>query len=115
MVKKATAVAEKVEVAKSEVSGGTNEPSKPVKLDPAVPHFVFKSKYKEDKVTLKKGIKERMPDGSTRVEAPIMAEFNRYTWATDNTEYAEILRGGIANRLLNGNPIHIQETTSLKE
>jgi hypothetical protein len=108
-------VAEKVEVQKSEVQGSVNEPTAPVKLSPDAEHFVFKSKYKDDKVTLKKGRKEQLPDGSTYVEPPVLAEFSRYTWVTDDPVYAEILRDGIKKRLLHGNPIHILETTSIKE
>lgn len=106
---------EKVEVQASTVQGSTNEPSAPVKLDPEVPHFVFKSKFKEDKVTLKKGLKETMPDGSMRVQAPVLAEFSHFTWITDDTNRAALLRAAIEERLLHGSPIHIQETTNIKE
>jgi hypothetical protein len=95
--------------------GGVAEQVVPPELDPEVPHFVFKSKYKEDKVTLKKGRKESLPDGSSRVEAPVLAEFTRYTWSTDDPASAEILRGFIADRLRAGNPLHILETTQIKE
>jgi hypothetical protein len=98
-----------------EVEGGTNEQIPPVALAPEVPHFVFKSKYKEDKVTLKKGIKEQMPDGSARVQAPVLAEFSRFTWSTDDPVSAETLRGFIAQRLRDGVPLHIQETTTIKD
>lgn len=106
MTKKAT---------KADTVGGTNEQVVIAKLDPEVPHYVFKSKYKEDVVTLKKGKKEKFPDGTMDIVAPVAAEFHRFTWATDDSDLAEKLRNIIANRLKSGTPIHILETTDAKE
>ena len=99
----------------SDVKPGPVEQIPPVKLDPELPHFVFKSKFKEDKVTLVKGVKERLPDGSARITPGVLAEFNHYTWKTDDVKLAKILRDGIAARLLHGIPLHVFETTTIKE
>ena len=89
---------------------GSSVRTEPV-TKPEVKHFVFKCKYKEDRVTLKKGTKELMPDGSAFVSPPVTAEFGRHTWSTDDANLAGILRDIIARRLLQRSPIHIQETT----
>ncbi len=102
---------EKVVVVEPETVGGTNEQVVPDKLDPEVPHFVFKSKYKEDVVTLKKGVKTVAPDGRMDVQPAVTAEFHRFTWATDDDDKASILRGFIAARFKDGTPLHILETT----
>lgn len=98
-----------------ETAGGTNEQAVPVELDDEKPHYVFKSKFKEDVVTLKKGKKSALPDGTMNVEAPQTADFHRFTWATDDPEDAEKLRNIIERRLASGTPIHILETTEAKE
>ena len=97
---------------KAETVGGTNEQVVLPTLDPEVPHYVFKSKYKEDVVTLKKGKKDKFPDGTMDIVAPIAAEFHRFTWATDDADLALILRNNIAKRLKQGSPLHILETTT---
>ena len=96
---------------KASLQTGTNEQKVVPELDPEVKHFVFKSKYKEDRVTLKKGTRELMPDGTAFVSPPVVAEFGRNTWATDDANLAGILRDIIGRRLLTGAPIHILETT----
>jgi len=77
--------------------------------------FTFKSKYRRDKVTLKKAIKTKNPDGSMTVLSPqIYAEFDRNNWATTDPELAELMRKRIADGLSNRSglaAVNIVETT----
>ena len=76
---------------------------------------VFKSKYRDDKITLTKANRVKNPDGSmTTVANQEWAEFAHNTWATTNQERAELLRKRIADGLDPNHPlpaIHVLETT----
>lgn len=76
--------------------------------------FIFKSKFREDKITLRKPQTELNPDGTKSVHGHVMAEFNRNTWSTDDPQMAEAMRTAIHNRLKRGVPIEIVETTVLE-
>jgi len=89
----------------------------PPKEESVPEKFTFKSKYKSDKITLKKGHKVRNPDGSmTIIEAQIYAEFSRNTWTTRSPDLAELLRERIEAGEDPGNPLpplHVVETTKI--
>ena len=89
-----------------------------VRTEPAVESsplkFVFKSKYREDQVSLQKPQVESFSDGSKRVMGGSIIPFHRYTWSTDDPIQAEKLRAVIAQRLRLGDPIHIMETTGVE-
>jgi hypothetical protein len=76
---------------------------------------VFKSKYRDDKISLIKAKRVKNPDGSTTVlEDQVYADFSHNTWASTNQELAEKLRQRIADGLDPNNPLpalHIIETT----
>lgn len=72
--------------------------------------WVFKSKYREDRVTLKKPRKVKYDDGSVFVDAGEYAEFHRNTWTTDDAVKARKLREMIEERK-DKDPLHIVETT----
>ena len=75
--------------------------------------FVFKSKFREDKVTIDKPHVTLNPDGTKTVEGHRMAEFSRNTWATDDELDAEKLRTAIRNREKRGSTLNIIETTDI--
>lgn len=81
--------------------------------------FTFKSKFRSDKITLKKAVKVKNPDGSMTIMSPhVYAEFNRNTWSTRSPELAGILRKRIAAGEDPGDPLcplNVIETTSIKE
>ena len=87
------------------------EPKAKKELDPQEQHFVFKSKFKEDKVTLDKGSVETLPNGMKVATGARFADFSRFTFTTDSPDDAETLREFIKQRLKKGNPLHILETT----
>ncbi len=95
---------------KASVVEGTNEQKVIAVLDPVLPHFVFKSKYREDNVTLRKPVRRELADGTAYMEPAVVAQFNRSTWATDDAELAKLLRDIIKRRLATA-PLHILETT----
>lgn len=72
--------------------------------------FVFKSKFREDVVTLVTPTKVKHADGSTFVDPGKFAEFHRNTWTTEDPLEAQMLRDKIEERKLN-DPLHIVETT----
>lgn len=78
---------------------------------PEPPTFTFKSKFREDKVTLKKQIIEALADGSKRVTGTEFLEFSQNTFSTQDPEVANILREKIAAREKKGVPLHVIETT----
>lgn len=98
---------------KADLETGTNEQK--VIDEPEAPHYVFKSKYSDDSVTLTKPVKTVLPGGQVETVAEESAEFHRFTFGTDDAEKAEKLRGVIATRLKSGTPIHILETSNTKE
>jgi hypothetical protein len=81
--------------------------------------FTFKSKFRSDKVTLKKAVKTKNPDGSMTILSPqVYAEFSRNTWSTRNPELAGILRKRIEAGEDPSDPLcptNIIETTSIEE
>ena len=77
-------------------------------------HYVFKSKFREDKVTLRKPHTELNADGTKTVTGHEMAEFSRNTWSTDDPQRAEAMRTAIKNRQKRGTPLAIIETTVLE-
>jgi hypothetical protein len=80
---------------------------------PAEPEtFTFKSKYREDKIALNK-IGEKRVDGTVKM-VTTWAEFQRNTWTTRDPKKARRLREIIKERLRDGDPIHVIETTNLK-
>lgn len=76
---------------------------------------VFKSKFRDDKISLIKIGRVENSDGSTTVtKDQVWADFSHNTWATTNQEQAELLRKRIASGLDPNNPlptIHVLETT----
>ena len=88
-----------------------------VLIAPAEPEepkrFIFKSKFREDKVTLYKPHVELNPYGSKSVEGHKMAEFMRNTWSTDDPLDAEKLRTVIRNRTKRGASLGVVETTDI--
>lgn len=78
---------------------------------------VFKSKYRDDKISLIKAKRVRNSDGSlTVLEDQVYADFSHNTWATTNQEQAEKLRQRIEAGLDPNNPlpaIHVIETTAI--
>ena len=73
--------------------------------------FIFKSKFREDVVTLVTPIKTKHADGSTFVDPGKFAEFHRNTWTTQDPVSAQQLRQKIEERK-DHDPLHIVETTS---
>jgi hypothetical protein len=91
----------------------TDEP-KPAKVPTrAAEKFTFKSKYRDDQVALFKSGEKRI-DGSIKVITE-WAKFDRNTWDTRDPKAAQRMRDIIAERKRDGNPIHIFETTNMKE
>lgn len=72
--------------------------------------FVFKSKYREDIVTLVTPRKIKHADGSTFIDPGKFAEFHRNTWTTHDPYEAQLLREKIEARR-DTDPLHIVETT----
>ncbi len=72
--------------------------------------YTFKSKFREDVITLKKSHRKDNPDGSTTLEHRVDAEFHRNTWSTKKAWEAGVLRDMIQDRK-DTDPIHIVETT----
>ena len=102
------------QVGEVEVKPKRGRPPK-VKVEETVPSdvtWIFKSKFREDVVNLRKGYKERNPDGSTTFHAGYDAEFHRNTWPTKDPVLAQLLRDKIEERK-NLNPLHIIETTQV--
>ena len=60
--------------------------------------FMFKSKYRDDCITLRKPMIERLPDGSKSFQAAQVAQFDRNTWITEDPEEAALLRNAITTR-----------------
>ena len=93
------------------------EESDKVELIGVPEKFTFKSIYRRDKVTLRKGERAKNPDGSMRVVSPqVWAEFDHNTWTTRDPELAEILRKQIAigdDPHSGVAPLRIVETTNL--
>ena len=89
----------------------------PSEEDSVSKKHVFKSKYRDDKISLIKAKRVKNLDGSTTVlEDPIYADFSHNTWATTNQEQAELLRKRIAAGLDPDSSlpaIHVIETTGL--
>lgn len=81
--------------------------------------FTFKSKFRSDKITLKKAVKVKNPDGSMSILSPqVYAEFSRNTWSTRSPELAGILRKRIEAGEDPSDPLcptNIIETTSIEE
>lgn len=75
--------------------------------------WVFKSKWKRDQVTLQKTLKDKAADGSPIIRPGYTAVFDRNTWTTRDERWATKLRDIIAERLRDGNPLHVVETTKL--
>ena len=80
-------------------------------LRPEPTTFTFKSKFREDKLTLKKQIIEALADGSKRVTGTEFIEFSQNTFSTQDPEVARVLREKIADRDKLGVPLHVIETT----
>lgn len=74
--------------------------------------YVFKSKFRQDRVTLRKPLKTKHNDGSYSVDPGEYAEFERNTWSTNDAFKAQILRDKIKERQ-NMDPLHIVETTHM--
>ena len=76
---------------------------------------IFKSKYRDDKISLIKAERVKLPDGTLAVtKNQTWAEFGHNTWATTNQEHAELLRKRIAAGLDPNDSLpalHIIETT----
>ena len=72
--------------------------------------YTFKSKFREDVITLRKPMKKDNPDGSTTLEPMVVAEFHRNTWFTKKAWEAGVLREKIEARK-HTDPYHIIETT----
>ena len=75
---------------------------------------IFKSKYRDDKISLTKAHTEKNPDGSKTVVSQSWADFAHNTWTTTSQEQADMLRKRIADGLDIGNPlpaIHVIDTT----
>ena len=76
---------------------------------------VFKSKFRDDKISLVKAKRIKNPDGSmTVVDDPIWADFSHNTWTTTDPERADMLRKRITDGLDPNHPlsaIHVLETT----
>ena len=75
---------------------------------------VFKSKFRDDKISLTKAHTEKNPDGSKTVVSQSWADFSHNTWTTTDQEQAELLRKRIAAGLDPNHPlpaIHVLETT----
>ncbi len=71
---------------------------------------MFKSKFRDDMINLKKPAVDRRPDGSKIVTAAVWAQFERNTWITRDPELARILREKIKARK-EKDPLHVVETT----
>lgn len=74
--------------------------------------YVFKSKYREDKVLLEHGSKVEHKDGSKTIKSDVWAEFQRNTWSTKDPRLAGILRNQI-EEWEDIAPLHIMETTNV--
>ena len=69
--------------------------------------YYFKSKFRQDVVTLIKPSKKDHKDGSTTTDPGAVAGFDHHGWKTTNAHHAGILRHIIEDRP----EIGIQETT----
>jgi hypothetical protein len=75
--------------------------------------YVFKSKFRADKIQLQVGHTIKNPDGSKSVIPDIWAEFERNTWTTRDPERADMLRKQIKQGEDSGRPLHVMETTDV--
>lgn len=82
----------------------------PARSAEALGPWVFKSKYKEDRVRLKAAEIVMEPNGSKRTVPAVVAEFSRNTWTTEDPELAALLRKKIESREPR-NPLGVVETT----
>jgi hypothetical protein len=74
--------------------------------------YVFKSKFKRDKVLLDAGYRRTNDDGSKSIKNDVWAEFEHHTWITKDPALAEFLRRKIKTSKDVG-PLHIMETTNI--
>lgn len=95
------------EVSQAAPEGSSTPVTEPKKEGP----FIFKSKFADDRITLKKPRKIKYDDGTMFVDPGVFAEFHYHTWMTDDPMLAEILRKKIEERK-DVNPLNIVETTS---
>jgi len=75
-------------------------------------NYVFKSKYREDKVLLEHGYRRKHSNGTYSIKNDVWAEFARNTWSTKDPRLAGILRNQI-EEWEDIAPLHIMETTGL--
>lgn len=75
--------------------------------------FTFKSKYRDDMISLIKPLVETLADGSKRVRGATWAEFGHNTFSTRDGKIATLLRGKIKERLKGSDPLNVVETTSI--
>lgn len=74
--------------------------------------FVFKSKFRQDKVKLFEATYRRYADGTMRVASPARwAEFEYNTWSTADKEAAQKMRDKIAECDRKGVPMKVWEAT----
>lgn len=76
--------------------------------------YTFKSKYRDDVLSLDKGTIHRRADGSSLVEGRVDATFSHNTFTTHDEELAQKIRDVITTRKTEGRPLGIFETTNEK-
>ena len=101
-------------MAKEKAEAKQSEPQEEPEV-PTAKTYVFKSKYKRDQVTLQKTLRDKTADGSPIIRPGFTAIFERNTWTTRDPVRAAELRAAIKQRLQDGNPLHIVETTDLSK
>jgi hypothetical protein len=100
----------KKKVAPQEPVETVSDPLMPRTPEKSTGSFVFKSKFREDVVTLDHPKKTKHADVSTFIDPGKFAEFHRNTWTTEDPFLAQKLRDKIEERR-NHDPLHIVETT----
>lgn len=77
--------------------------------------YIFKSKYRDDQISLTKGTVTTRPDGSRLIEGQELAQFANNTFTTYDAALADKLRQAIKDRKSTASPLQVFETTDLKE
>jgi len=96
----------------TDAAGPTDPTPDKGQVDADEPKYVFKSKFRGDKVKLLEATYRRGADGVNRILKPtVWADFERNTWSTTVPELAEALRMRIKERDKLRNPLRVWEVT----
>lgn len=98
-------VKEEIELTEEVVEAVVAEPKERIK-------YGFKSKYRDDRITLIKSYKTKNPDNSYTFYPGYVAEFDHNNWFTFDPDKAQLMRNLIEERK-DINPLHVTETTGM--